>query len=57
MKNVDAILLSRYGIVQRPRSKEETITVDAPRTLAPDDARDMLEFADFIVAERFGAGK
>lgn len=55
MKNVDVILLSRYGIVERPRSKVETITVDDPRALTADDARDMLEFADFIVAERFGA--
>ena len=55
MKNVDVILLARYGIVQKPRSAAESITVQEPGTLAAGEGLAVIEFAEFVVAERFCA--
>lgn len=55
MINVDVTLIARYGIVQKPRSAEESITVQETGTLAPGEGLEVLEFAEFVVAERFGA--
>jgi hypothetical protein len=55
MINVDVTLIARYGIVQKPRSAEESITVQETGTLAVGEGLEVIEFAEFVVAERFGA--
>ncbi|MBI1272358.1 hypothetical protein GC174_18185 [bacterium] len=48
---IDALLLSKYGIISPTRANDALVVIGRLEDLTLEDRRDLVEFASFVVGE------